>query len=213
MIPLKLIYPIPLLAALSACGSTPQTPSQEKPAMTTTGEVDTVEIKEVDTAAPSPALSAEEVGRRFLKLIGGLKSREDITNERVQEVLGITLERTPDERLAYFQNIGGDWFYVISMVPEMPGQKRGVILDFINSVDRFADSTPICGLGFADYHDSLKGMGYIDSPRYDEIGRLIYITYANFTYEEDGFLIGVDPELKVFPDGEVRPACVRRIGI
>lgn len=35
-------------------------------------------------------LSAEEIGNRFLKLIEGLESRDDLSPERIREVMGIT---------------------------------------------------------------------------------------------------------------------------
>lgn len=43
----------------------------------------------------NPVLSAEEIGKRFLKLLEGLESREDLSPERIRDVMGITLRVEP----------------------------------------------------------------------------------------------------------------------
>ena len=43
----------------------------------------------------NPMLGAEEIGKRFLKLIEGLESREDLSPERIRDVMGITLRVEP----------------------------------------------------------------------------------------------------------------------
>lgn len=171
---------------------------KENPAMTTT---------EANTAA-NPTLGAAEVGRRFLKLLESLKSRNDITVERVQEVMGLTLKQGPSGPF-YSQPLGGDWFYVVSMGHETPpGQRVGASLEFINKADRFADMSSICGLSFEDYHNTLKSFGYLDGFRYDEIGRL-----SGVDYRRGDFYIGITPEVKGFADGKAYPTCVQRIGL
>lgn len=46
-----------------------------------------------DTLMVNPTLSAVEIGERFLKLLGGLDSRKDLTVDRVREVTGISLKK------------------------------------------------------------------------------------------------------------------------
>ena len=43
------------------------------------------------STADNPRLSAQEIGKRFLKLLEGLTSREDLSLERIEEVTGIAL--------------------------------------------------------------------------------------------------------------------------
>ncbi len=43
----------------------------------------------------NPKLSAEEIGQRFLKLIEGLGSRDDLSLELVREVTGVVLRHIP----------------------------------------------------------------------------------------------------------------------
>jgi len=74
-------------AAMQAAprASTVHATPQEKPAMTPT---------EAD-AAVAPTLSAEEVGRRFLKLIEGLESRSQLDLERVKKAMGLEFSTVP----------------------------------------------------------------------------------------------------------------------
>ncbi|MGO4262738.1 hypothetical protein AB4Y92_19340, partial [Lysobacter sp. TAB13] len=43
-----------------------------------------------------PELTPEEVGRRFLKLIDGLKSFDELSVERLQEVMRLRLTPSPE---------------------------------------------------------------------------------------------------------------------
>ncbi|MDR2032999.1 MAG: hypothetical protein LBP86_12315 [Azoarcus sp.] len=201
-----------LCAALSACVGAPVNDppptSQGNPVMAA-------------SSTASSMSNAEEVGERFLKLIEGLRSRNDITVERIQRTMGVRLERmggTPkenanvpkqDDGFFYFQNLDGDWFYVISMVLAKPGRDVGVSLEFINRMNRSADMSFVCGLSFARYQAALKKMGYQENMLRDGSGQVVHIIYR-----KGDLLIGLIPQLKISPrDGKTYPACVRRIGL
>lgn len=81
---------------------------------------------EADTA--NPTLSAEEMGKRLLSLIGGLKSRDEITLERIRDVMGISLKLEPGAIGAGFPSgdLGGGWRYVFDYFPESPSSSKGV---------------------------------------------------------------------------------------
>ncbi|RMH90884.1 hypothetical protein EBB59_09715 [Lysobacter pythonis] len=159
---------------------------------------------------PNPTLSAEEVGRRFLKFIEGVESRGDITLERVQEVMGLTLKRRPIDRgFFHTQSLIGDWSYVIILWPHPEEEMRNSLnLEFINKINQFSDMLPICGLSFEGYHKALLSFGYSEIFRYDKIGRL-----SGVSYSKGNMHVGITPELKVFPNGKAYPTCVRRIGL
>jgi hypothetical protein len=170
--------------------------------------------KTVDDADPAttPALTAEEVGKRFLALLEGITSRADLTVERVQGAMGLVLKDSPNGPF-HTQSLGGGWHYVLSVQPETPpGNSISLNLEFIDPSNRFADMSSICGLTFENYHNALKAMGYRDVFQYDQIdgqvGRLIGVDY-----EKDGFFVSIQPEVKRFSDGKVYPTCVRRIGL
>ncbi len=125
------------------------------------------------SSSMQPALSAEEIGNRFLKLLEGLTSREDLSLERVQDVTGLTLE--PSSKANFFgrlQPMEGGGSYIITFVPETSSIKRGVGLDFIaaDATDSNLDAT--CALAFASYRLALTGMGFAELPIYGEIGQI-----------------------------------------
>ncbi|WP_299346584.1 hypothetical protein [uncultured Pseudoxanthomonas sp.] len=127
-------------------------------------------------ATESPALSAEEIGRRFLKLIEGLESREDLNLERVQRVLGVPLKRfdgTPEYLYGYSQPLGEGWYFSLDYISGSPSLLRGVSLAFGKPGERFPDFPAFaCNLDFEDYHNALLAVGFRDAPIYGEIGEL-----------------------------------------
>ncbi|MDR0717031.1 MAG: hypothetical protein LBF50_06410 [Azoarcus sp.] len=152
-------------------------------------------------------MSAEEMGLRFLKLIEGLRSRDDITLERVQKTMGVTLQRNTGG-LFHLQDLEGDWFYVLSMAFSEADRKAKIALDFVNRINRSADMSSLCNPDFARYQAALKKMGYQETPLRDGSGQLTYITYS-----KGDILIGLVPQLKISREGKTYPACVRRIGL
>lgn len=162
--------------------------------------------------ATNPTLTAEEVGKRFLRLLEDVKLRSDLTVEHVQGAMGLTFKDSPNGPF-YTQPLGSGWLYAISLGHETPpGQTISLNLEFIDKDDRFADMSEICDLTFEDYHNALKAMGYRDDIQFDqvngEVGRLIVVNYY-----KDGFQVSITLEVKRFPDGKLHPTCVRRIGL
>jgi hypothetical protein len=199
------VFFVPMLLALSvsACATNPPARTQESTVMTTA---------ETSSGTDNPALSAEQVGRRFLKLIESVKSRDDLTREHVQAAMGLTLGDSPNGPF-HTQPLDGDWLFVVSLGHETPpGTSISLSLEFIHKGERFADMSSVCAPDFEAYHDALKASGYRDAFQYDqingEVGRLVGVNYTG-----DGMNVDILPEVRRFPDGKVRPACVRRISL
>lgn len=197
------LVPMLLVLSVSACATNPPNRAQEPTTMTTA---------EPPSGTDNPALSAEDVSRRFLKLIESVTSRDDLTRDHVQTMMGLTLKDSPNGPF-HSQPLGGGWLYVVSIGHETaPGTSISLSLEFIRKDDRFADMLSICSPDFKAYHDALKAIGYRDVPQYDqingEVGRLIGVSYVR-----DGLSIDILPEVMRFPDGKVEPACVRRISL
>src|SRR3546814_20435321 len=57
-----------------------------------------------DVCSSDLTLTAEEIGRRFLKLIEGLEARSDLSLDRIKNDTGIALGRfpVPSENLTYY---------------------------------------------------------------------------------------------------------------
>src|SRR3546814_19353574 len=85
------------------------------------------------TPTDSPTLTAEEIGRRFLKLIEGLEARSDLSLDRIKNDTGIALGRfpVPSENLTYYaysQPLDDGWFFSINYNPASPGLQEGAKL-------------------------------------------------------------------------------------
>ncbi|MFC3654630.1 hypothetical protein FZ025_10755 [Xanthomonas hyacinthi] len=165
----------------------------------------------------TPTLSAEEIGKRFLNLLKGLKSRDDLSLERVQEVTGVALKRVsyPKENLeSYFhvQPLEGGWSYSLDFILESASLKRGVSLSFEHGKDGFSEMSAVCDLDFEHYDKALKEIGFVVSPVYGEIGQLQSWRYTKFA--EGG--IGGDIDLSIIPQNVVAGSpgriCVKSIG-
>ena len=165
-------------------------------------------------ATGNPTLTADEIGRRFLELIGGLESRDQLSVDRIREVMGIAIPLEPGALRAGVasEDLGGGWHYVLNFVPGSSTNPQGVALSFVNERDRFADMTPICGLDFEAYHNALKAMGFEAEPHHGEIGELRSWRYTKFK-PGDGT---VDMTISLVPKNHDRGRsgrlCVQSIG-
>lgn len=153
----------------------------------------------------SPVLSAEEIGKRFLKLIETLDSRQSLSLELVQKVTGLTLE--PSEKASFFghtQHAGEGWSFTLTYVPDAPSVKRGVGLVFNSTNGRFVDMSSICAMDFEHYRSALKSSGFEESPVYGEIGQI-----DEWRYDRDDITLSIVPKNVVA--GKAGRLCVRSI--
>jgi hypothetical protein len=162
---------------------------------------------ESSTTTGNPKLNAEEIGQRFLKLIGGLESRSDLTPGLVQNVLGLKLQRHEDRGLYHHGwRMDNGWSLGIVLYDESPGHKQRVSF----GIDQFSESMPSssCALDFERYHNALKAMGFHASPVYGEIGQLEYWRY----FKPDDLVFQIIPQHAVpTVPGIPGPLCVRSI--
>lgn len=176
------------------------TPARQAAAMTATTS---------SPVAGDPALAAEEIGKRFLKLIKGLESRSDLSVQQVQDVLGIRLQRfedAPDYLLAYSQPLGDGWYAAIRHIAESPSLLQGIVLDFGRPGERFAPVPgAICVLDFDDYHNALTAMGFRAVEIRGEIGQL-----ESWRYYKGDITLSIQPQNLV--PGEAGRLCVKSIG-
>lgn len=160
----------------------------------------------VEASEAQPPLSAEDIGARFLKLIGGLSSRQDLSLERVQEATGLMLQ--PSSNGSFFghvQPLEDGWSYGFTFIPEAPSIKKGVGLDFNSSAGRYADMASICAPDFEHYRRALKSMGFDESPIPGEIGQI-----DEWRYYRGDITISIIPQNAVPGDGS--RLCVKSIG-
>ncbi len=119
----------------------------------------------MDAVAPtSPTLSAEDIGRRVIKLVQNLRSLEDISPANLERQMGIKVEMNKDDsrRYGFGGPIVGSWVYDLATIPEKAGQQPRR-LDFSisdRSSDGKADLGSVCSLSFNDYRDAWVTAGY-----------------------------------------------------
>lgn len=165
------------------------------------------------TSTPdNPELTAEEIGKRFLKLIEGLESRSDLSLKRIRESTGITLTHEPGTLGAGYwsHELGGGWRYALTYYPESPSLLEGVGLSFEHSEDHITDVTPVCDLDFEYYHNALVEMGFMAEPYYGEHNLLLGWRYTKFK-KSDGT---VDMTISVVQMAGNEPGhlCVKSVG-
>ncbi|WP_374012669.1 hypothetical protein [Pseudoxanthomonas koreensis] len=157
--------------------------------------------------ALAPPTTAAEMGRRFLKLIGSIESRDEVTLERIRALTGISMAVKPGDLGAGFTSepLGGGWFFGLTYYPGSLSSPTGISLHFQHEAERFADMSPVCELDFDYYNDALKAMGFDDTPIHGEIGEL-----REWRYYKSDFVISVIPQNVVA--GQAGRVCVQAIG-
>ncbi|MCC4589406.1 hypothetical protein LL962_20290 [Xanthomonas sp. NCPPB 1067] len=160
---------------------------------------DTTAMKKTEAHAASRlTISADEIGKRFLKLISGLESRQDISPARIQEIMGFPVSVSPGAlgAVVWSEDLGGGWRYSFDYIPESPSLLAGVGLSFEHQTDQFSDMKEVCHLDFNDYDKTLKNMGFIASPTYGPIGQLENWRYTKFAKNNSGgdIVISVIPQ-------------------
>ncbi|MFC3716277.1 hypothetical protein ACFONC_08940 [Luteimonas soli] len=158
------------------------------------------------TPTDHPTLTAEEIGRRFLKLIEGLESRSDLSLERAQQETGLTFNPSSDERLyGYEQALADGWHVAMNYRLVTASTKAGIDLHFWRDDDQDTDMSPVCAFDFDHYNSALKAMGYRDAPIHGEIGQL-----QSWRYYKNDITLSIIPQNAVA--GVSGRLCVKSIG-
>ncbi len=157
------------------------------------------------SSAPSDrAPDAEQIGERFLQLLGGLERRDELSLAKVEQATGVALERGQGGPF-YSHDLSAGWYYLLHYVEDSGAIKRGVGLEFGHRGQAPADTRPICALSFQDYHQRLRALGFSDAPNYGEIGQLI-----DWRYRKGDLTVAVVPWPQTAADAKT-PACVKSI--
>ncbi|QQP98692.1 hypothetical protein [Lysobacter enzymogenes] len=157
------------------------------------------------SSAPSDRIpDAEQIGTRFLQLLGGLHRRDDLSLARLEQATGVALKPGGGGPF-YTRDLQAGWYYLLNYVEGSGAVKRGVGLEFGHRGDAPADPRPICSLSFQDYHQRLRALGFSDEPNYGEIGQLI-----DWRYRKGDLTVAVVPWPQDPADAKA-PVCVKSI--
>lgn len=199
-------------ALLPGCASHPVPAAPEPAAMTASPTPATPPA----SVADNPALSVEEIGRRFLRLFDGLESRDDLTLEYVEQVVGVKLEADDEAGVhIYGRELEGGWGYYLAYHPKYLKLKNAVKLNFWHQTDRYSEMTPVCALNFEYYRRELERMGFIVHPIYGEIGELLFFEAAKALKNGDVISMTIIPQNRDthHPEGKVGELCIYNIGM
>ncbi|MGO1072144.1 hypothetical protein [Lysobacter sp. CA199] len=149
-----------------------------------------------------PAPDAEQIGRRFLRLLADLEDRDELNLARIEQATGVKLK--PGQAGPFYtHDLGAGWYYLLHYVDGSAALKRGVGLEFGHRGETAGDARAICVLGFQDYHQQLRAMGFRDTPTYGEIGQLL-----DWRYQKGDITLAVS----LWPQADENArACVKSI--
>ncbi|MGJ7902117.1 MULTISPECIES: hypothetical protein [unclassified Lysobacter] len=204
-----------LLAAsctiLSACTHAAPVSPIDQPFAKGASDVSSTESYKPHPASDYPEITPEEMGRRLLKLVDGLKTIEELTLDRVLEQTKLPLRYAPDGRAYVFGLYLPDsgWHYALSYFEDAEAKLKTVRYDFANPANEQADMTPVCGLSFDDYADSLKKIGFTMTTSHDEIGRAIDYSF----YRPEVQVIVTERRERIASEGALPRSCVKSVAI
>ncbi|MGH8080283.1 MAG: hypothetical protein ACREP7_06890 [Lysobacter sp.] len=158
----------------------------------------------------NPTATAEQVGKRFLKLIDRLNVRGNISLGQLAEAMEVPVGQMEPRHNGYSAAlpIGEGWLYALDLWQDTASSPwASIILQFDNEeLHEYADFAPICGMPFAKYRDAFKASGYQEKLDYGDAGKLLAANYV-----ADNFFVIVKFGLKNAEDDKSHPSCVRRI--
>jgi hypothetical protein len=229
MIARKLILPVLATLALSACAHAPAPDSKKTMPMNASAKA-----YRPHTLDEHPDLTPEEMGRRMLKLIDSLTSFDELSLERVQEVMRLPLYDIPDATShgfgMYLPTSG--WYYVLSYYdhPQL-SESKNVSYRFHNKTE-VVDMGPVCAMDYGAYVTALKSMGFRereDLARYDALhpyprrneqtGQLEpsppeFRRLPVYFFTRNNVVVQIIPRREAdVPDEKLRHACVEKIDV
>ena len=229
MIARNLILPMLATLALSACAHAPAPDSKKTMPMNASAKA-----YRPHTLDEHPEFTPEEMGRRMLKLIDSLTSFDELSLERVREVMRLPLYDIPEATSHGFGMYlpASGWYYVLSFYdhPQLSESK--------NVSYRFHDKTQVVDMGPCLRHglrrlcDSTKAHGLPGTGGLGAIRRLTSLSTpqrANraigalppefrrlpiYFFTRNDVVVQIIPRREAdVPDEKLRHACVEKIDV
>ncbi|MBN7137636.1 hypothetical protein A7A76_23335 [Lysobacter enzymogenes] len=127
------------------------------------------------SASDYPDITPKEIGQRFLKLVDGLRSIDELSPERVAEATRLPMRYAPAGKLHSFtiHEPKTGWYYALDYYKSPGLGWKTASLEFRNPGTPDADMAPVCGMDFEAYAAVLKSMGFTMADTRDEFGRIV----------------------------------------
>ena len=119
-----------------------------------------IEIRKPDNNFGNPKLSPPEIMSRVLKLIDHTHTREDLSEESVQNVLGLHMylsDQTTNRTITFSQIINSEWGWSVDNY-SLDGH-RIFAFDFVHP-GMITEMTTVCQMDLDQFHNSLLQMAY-----------------------------------------------------
>ncbi|MBT2747820.1 MULTISPECIES: hypothetical protein [unclassified Lysobacter] len=176
-----------------------------------------------------PELTPEEVGRRFLKLIDSLKSFDDLSVERLQDMMHLPMVNAPETSGGYLilRMPDSGWQYSFSYRIDAKYPRYTNAAFEFNHDDGRADMARVCGMDLDAYVAELNKVGFVereDLAQYDspmppvnpdgttEERRFFRLPGYIFTRGNVGVLVRERREADM-PEAKRHHACVEAISV
>jgi hypothetical protein len=193
----RLVFASALLAMLTtSCAQSRDAPAQGNNSSGTVSSSTSIANKEsmetnYQNASPEvPQMTAEEISRRMLDLIGKIKTAEDFSAKNLEMATGLKVYFDPINSREYGTGakITDTWFFNITVILGSKDSERSRLLfTFDDQTHSHADMTPICKIDFVAYAKRLNEFGFQQKPVYGEHGRL-----GTWRFSRDEIVIHMD---------------------
>lgn len=157
-------------------------------------------------------VDAEVIGKRFLQLIRGLESQDEILLARVEEAMRMQLDPVVHGRLYQAQDdVEGGWRYVMTFHPASRSKAAAARLHFAHGEGGSSNIGDICNVDFGFYHSALTNMGFHAYPSYGKRVGPVQWSYRKFNAADGSPALGVTIIRQHEPVPEAARLCVRSI--
>lgn len=155
------------------------------------------------SASPS---SAEDIGRRVLRLVENVRSADDLAPARIEQLTGLKVEFNPDDAREY--GTGGQltdaWAYNLVSLPQIGESKPSQLMFSFDDVSNAnADMAPVA-VDFDGYAAALAAAGYRPTPAHGRLGNILHWDFARDDVTVQVYVRGEN-------DDKAEHACVSRL--
>lgn len=151
--------------------------------------------------------TAKQAADRFLGLVSGLNGTADLTRERIEQALQVSLVKGGAGEIYSSPDLGGGWTYGIERFLPRGTIKMGISFGFYNAHQE-ADPSPVCVLDLDGVRSTLTSHGFVESRTLGEVGDVV-----SWNFQKNDLAVVVGPrDFFAGPGGHQCIQTIRAIG-
>ena len=158
------------------------------------------------TESDTPALSAQDIGKRVLALIEHIRNSQDISPDIIEQHTGLQVRVNPADHDDYGVSgkLTDTWYYGLRSMSAEPGHKPNRLLfQFNDQTHADADMSPIC-VAFEVYNQALTAAGFTGKRMRNRLGTEDYWDFSRGD-------VGVTVYVRGTQDPKDAQACVSMV--